>query len=407
MHQSPVAVFLLQLIIIIFTVRLFGLLFKRINQPTVIGEIIAGIVLGPSFFGLFFPEVWQFVFPAESFAVLQQLSQLGLILFMFVVGMDFNHEHLRGLAKETISISLSGIVIPFILGCGFAYAIHDNPDFTTGASMLSFILFTGIAMSVTAFPVLVRILKERKMTDTPLGVLATSIAAVIDVIAWIVLALIVAIAKHTSLMQPLILILALIVLLLVARFIVQPFWGKYFQKHDPLRKASFSLVIVMLFLFAYGTELCGIHALFGSFIAGIIIPDKNGIREKLTGKIEIITTLLLLPLFFVITGLRTHINLLNSPQSLLLLFAVMLVAFGGKIGGCLIPAKLLGKSWKESLSIGVLMNTRGLMELVVLNLGYEMGILSQTLFTAMTLMAVISTLLTSPLLNFVEKRVVR
>ena len=406
MHQSPVAVFLLQLVIIIFTVRLFGILFKKLNQPTVIGEIIAGIVLGPSFFGLFFPDTWQFVFPAESFATLQQLSQLGLILFMFVVGMDFNHEHLRGLAKETISISLSGIVIPFILGCGFAYCIRNNPNFTTGASAVSFILFTGIAMSVTAFPVLVRILKERNMSDSKLGVLATSIAAVIDVVAWVVLALVVAIANNSSLMQPVYLLIALIVLLAVAFFVIKPLWQKHFTKHDPLRKATFSLVIVVLFLFAYSTELCGIHALFGSFIAGIIIPDTNNIREKLTGKIEIITTLLLLPLFFVITGLRTQINLISGTESIMLLFVVMFIAFAGKIGGCLIPARLLGKSWKESLSIAVLMNTRGLMELVVLNLGYEMGILSQTLFTIMTLMAIISTLLTSPLLNFIEKKFV-
>ncbi len=404
MHQTPVAVFLLQLIIIIFTVRLFGILFKKLNQPTVIGEIIAGIVLGPSFFGLFFPDAWHFVFPIESLGTLQQLSQLGLILFMFVVGMDFNHEALRGLAKETISISLSGIIIPFILGCGFALCICNDPDLTTDTSTLSFVLFTGIAMSVTAFPVLVRILKERNMTNTPLGVLATSIAAVIDVIAWIVLALVVAIANHSSLMQPVYLLLALAGILIASRYIVKPFWIKYFNKHDPLRKASFSLVIILLFLFAYATELSGIHALFGSFIAGIVIPDRDNIREKLTGKIEIITTMLLLPLFFVITGLRTQINLLTSPASLLLLLVILLIAFAGKIGGCLLPARMLGKSWKESLSIGVLMNTRGLMELVVLNLGYEMGILSQTLFTALTLMAIISTMVTSPLLSFIEKR---
>ncbi len=354
---------------------------------------------------MFFPEAWQFVFPAESFATLQQLSQLGLILFMFVVGMDFNHEALRGLAKETLTISLSGIIIPFILGCGFALCIYQNPELTTNASPLSFILFTGIAMSVTAFPVLVRILKERNMTDSPLGILATSIAAVIDVVAWVVLALVVAIANHSSLLQPVYLLLALSVILVVSIYIVKPFWTKYFSQHDPLRRASFSLVILVLFLFAYATELSGIHALFGSFIAGIVIPDKDKIREKLTEKIETVTTMLLLPLFFVITGLRTQINLISNPDAFLLLLIVMLVAFAGKMGGCIVPARIAGKTWKESLSIGVLMNTRGLMELVVLNLGYEMGILSQTLFTVLTLMAIISTLITSPLLSFIEKKI--
>jgi Kef-type K+ transport system membrane component KefB len=402
MHFDHTGLLLFQLLIILSTVKLFGFLFKAINQPAVIGEIIAGIVLGPSLVGALFPTAFGFVFPKESIGTLQQLSQIGLLLFMFIVGMEFDMEKLKGTAKQSLLVSSSSILFPFILGCIFAYFIFDDTQ-PNHPSQFSFVLFVGISMSVTAFPVLIRILGERSMLQTPIGIFVTGVAAMVDVIAWVMLAAITTIVQGHSLISSIYQVVAIIALLLFAIFVVKPFLEKHFSDKAFVHHASFSLVIICLLLFGLITSIIGIHALFGAFLAGIIMPEKNKIKEKLTHKIEMLTTVLFLPLFFVVTGLRTKINLLNSPELIGLFVIVLLIAFGGKIIGTAIPARMTGKTWYQSWSIGVLMNTRGLMELIVLNLGYDLGVLPESLFTILTLVAIISTVLTSPLLDLINR----
>lgn len=401
MHFDNTGLLLFQLLIILSTVKLFGFLFKTINQPAVIGEIIAGIVLGPSLVGALFPTTFGFVFPKESIGTLQQLSQIGLLLFMFIVGMEFDMEKLKGTAKQSLLVSSSSILFPFILGCIFAYFIFDETQ-PNHPSQFSFVLFVGISMSVTAFPVLIRILGERSMLQTPMGIFVTGVAAMVDVIAWVMLAAITTIVQGHSLISSIYQVTAIVALLLFAIFVVKPYLENHFSDKAIIHPSSFSLVIICLLLFGLITTVIGIHALFGAFLAGIIMPEKNKIKEKLTHKIEMLTTVLFLPLFFVVTGLRTKVNLLNSPELIGLFVIVLLLAFGGKIIGTAIPARMTGKTWYQSWSIGVLMNTRGLMELIVLNLGYDLGVLPESLFTILTLVAIISTVLTSPLLDLIN-----
>jgi len=402
MHFSSTAILLLQLLVILTTVKLFGFLFKKIGQPPVIGEIIAGIALGPSLLGAISPAVYAFLFPKESLGVLQQLSQVGLMLFMFIIGMEFNTAKMKDMAKESAIVSVSSIVLPFALGALFAYFIYDD-NLNKQHTRLSFILFVGISMSVTAFPVLIRILEERSLTQSAVGIFVTGVAALVDVIAWILLAAITTIVQGQSLTNSLVQVGLLALLFVLAVYLVKPFLDKQLHENTFITRSTFSLLIICLLSFAFITEIIGIHALFGSFLAGIIIPDKEKFREKVISKIEMPATVLLLPLFFVVTGLRTKINLLQDPHLIWQFFLILFIAFSGKLIGTAIPAKLFSRSWKESWTIGVLMNTRGLMELVVLNLGYDLGILPQNLFTMLTLMAIISTVLTSPLLDLINR----
>lgn len=402
MHFSATAILLLQLLVILSAVKLFGFLFKKIGQPPVIGEIIAGIVLGPSLLGAISPQSYAFLFPKESLGVLQQLSQVGLMLFMFIIGMEFNTDKMKDMAKESAVVSISSIVLPFVLGAIFAYYIYDEA-LCNHHTRISFILFVGISMSVTAFPVLIRILEERSMTQSFIGVFVTGVAALVDVIAWILLAAITTIVQGQSLVNSIYQVALLVLLFIAAIYLVKPFLDKQLQENTFISRSTFSFIIICLLLFALATEVIGIHALFGSFLAGVIIPDKEKFREKVIAKLEMPTTVIFLPLFFVVTGLRTKINLLQDPALIGQFILILTIAFSGKLLGSAVPAKLFSRSWKESWTIGVLMNTRGLMELVVLNLGYDLGILPQNLFTMLTLMAIISTVLTSPLLDLINR----
>ncbi len=402
MHFSATAILLLQLLVILSAVKLFGFLFKKIGQPPVIGEIIAGIVLGPSLLGAISPQSYAFLFPKESLGVLQQLSQVGLMLFMFIIGMEFNTDKMKDMAKESAVVSISSIVLPFVLGAIFAYYIYDEA-LCNHHTRISFILFVGISMSVTAFPVLIRILEERSMTQSSIGVFVTGVAALVDVIAWILLAAITTIVQGQSLVNSIYQVTLLALLFIAAIYLVKPFLDKQLQENTFISRSTFSLIIICLLLFALATEVIGIHALFGSFLAGVIIPDKEKFRAKVIAKIEMPATVLFLPLFFVVTGLRTKINLLQDPALIGQFILILTIAFSGKLLGSALPAKLFSRSWKDSWTIGVLMNTRGLMELVVLNLGYDLGILPQNLFTMLTLMAIISTVLTSPLLDLINR----
>jgi len=402
--SEPLAVLLLQIIVIIAFARLFGFLFKKIGQPAVIGEIVAGIILGPSVIGLFFPQINNFLFPEASLGTLNFLSQIGLILFMFIIGMELDLKALSKQAYGAVIISHASIIIPYTLGMGLAYFIYRDyaPE---NISFLSFALFMGIAMSITAFPVLARILQEKGLTRSKLGALALTCAAADDLTAWCILAAVIALVKSGSSISALYNIGLAVVYVLLMLKVVRPALERFsnvYTTREKMRTPIIALLFTLLIVSSYITSVIGIHSLFGAFIAGVVMPSGFSFRKIVSDKIEDVSLVLLLPLFFAVTGLRTHIALLNE-SSLWITFAwILLVAVTGKVGGSTLAAKLVGQSWKDSLSIGILMNTRGLMQLVVLNIGYELGILSPEIFAMMVLMALVTTFMTGPALDLIN-----
>jgi Kef-type K+ transport system membrane component KefB len=406
--EHPLAILLAQIITIIIIARFFGWIFKKIGQPSVIGEIIAGIFLGPSVVGMYFPEFSQVLFPLESLGNLQFLSQIGLILFMFVIGMELDLKVLKNKANDAVIISHASIVIPFALGMVLAYYIYFKfaPE---GVEFLSFSLFLGIAMSITAFPVLARIVQERGMHKSKLGTIVITCAAADDITAWCLLAAVIAIVKAGSFVSALYVIGLALLYVLMMLFLVKPFLkrvGDLYSNNDNLSKPVVAIFFLTLIISSYCTEVIGIHALFGAFMTGAIMPDIVKFRNIFIDKVEDVALILLLPLFFVFTGLRTQIGLINDPYLLKVTGFIILVAVIGKFVGSALAAKFVGQNWKDSLTIGALMNTRGLMELVVLNIGYDLGVLTSEVFTMMVIMALVTTFMTGPaldLINFVFK----
>lgn len=402
--SEPLAVLLLQIIVIIACARLFGFLFKKIGQPAVIGEIVAGIVLGPSIIGAYFPEINHFLFPAASLSTLSFLSQIGLILFMFIIGMELDLKAIGKQAYGAVIISHASIIIPYTLGMALAYYIYRDyaPE---GITFLSFALFMGIAMSITAFPVLARILQEKGLTRSKLGAMALTCAAADDLTAWCILAAVIALVKSGSSFSVFFTIGLAIVYVLVMLKMVRPFLERLstvYDKKEKKRTPIIALFFILLIISSYVTSVIGIHALFGAFMAGVIMPSSFSFRKIIIDKIEDVSIILLLPLFFVITGLRTQIGLINEGHLWITFGWILLVAVAGKFGGSAIAARMVGQSWKDSLSIGVLMNTRGLMQLIVLNIGYDLGILTPEIFAMMVLMALVTTFMTGPALDLIN-----
>lgn len=401
---SPLSLLLLQIIVIIVTARGLGALFLRIGQPAVVGEMVAGILLGPSLLGTLAPQAQAFLFPASSLNALMLLSQIGVILFMFVVGIDLNLEHLRQQAHNVVLISHISILVPFFLGAIFSlfiYRLLADPHISYSA----FALFMGTAMSITAFPVLARIIEERGLSNTYLGSTALACAAVDDVTAWCILAAVVAVVKAAGAASAVITIFLVLLFGIMMLFLVKPRAGRLFKAETGPSTHSQGLVAaVLVFVFAAAmlTEIIGIHALFGAFLAGVAMPAHAGLRSFLRERIETFSTAFLLPLFFAFTGLRTQVNLLHDWQGWLICAGIIAIAITGKLGGSTLAARWTGLSWWDSLSIGGLMNTRGLIELIVLNIGYDMGILPPRVFTMMVLMALTTTLMTGPLLSLLS-----
>jgi Kef-type K+ transport system membrane component KefB len=397
---------LLQIIIIIATTRLLGSLFKKIGQPAVIGETVAGIILGPSLLGILFPSAFHFLFPVESLPNLRFLSQIGLILFMFIVGMELDTKLLRKQAFEALIISHASIIIPFTLGIGLSMFLYKSFA-GSQAGFYPFALFMGIAMSITAFPVLARIIRDRKLSETRLGILAISCAASDDVTAWCLLALLVALIRSGSGMNGLFvigLVVAYAFMMLVPIRMIFKKIQSIYVKGKIGNNTLMAITFTLLLFSSWCTEVIGIHALFGAFLAGIAIPKNEDIQKRIIDRISDVSLVMLLPLFFVYTGLRTQAGILNTPALWLSFGLILVCAVAGKFGGSALVARALGQTWKDSLSIGALMNTRGLMELIVLNIGYDMGILSTEIFSMMVLMALLTTLMTSPLLDWIGKR---
>lgn len=402
--HHPLALLLAQIVTIILVARLFGWICMKIKQPSVIGEMIAGIVLGPSLVGMYFPEFSAFLFPKESLGNLQFLSQIGLILFMYIVGMELDLSVLRKKAHDAVVISHASIIIPFALGIGLSYFIYKEfaPE---GIQFTSFALFIAIAMSITAFPVLARIVQERNLQKTKLGTVVITCAAADDITAWCILAAVIAIVKAGSFESSLYVILMAIAYVFFMIKIVRPFLkriGDLQAGKSTINKPMVAIFFLTLILSAYATEVIGIHALFGAFMAGAIMPENAKFRTLFIDKVEDVALVLLLPLFFVFTGLRTQIGLLNDSHLWITAGFIILTAVVGKFAGSALTAKFLGINWKESLTIGALMNTRGLMELIVLNIGYDLGVLSPQIFAMMVIMALFTTFMTGPALDFIN-----
>jgi Kef-type K+ transport system membrane component KefB len=403
--REPAAMLLLQIVSILICARIFGWLFAKMGQPTVIGEILAGIVLGPSLLGHYFPGVFNFLFAPGSLSNLYILSQLGLILFMFTIGMELNMKSLKGMIGKTWIISHTSIIIPFFFGMLLAYYLYG--EFVAGKTdFVSFALFMGISMSITAFPVLARIIQEKGLTKTHLGTLSLASAAIDDVTAWCLLAAVIAIAKTGSLAGSLYTIAWSAVYIGIMIWVVRPFLrkiGEIYRSVEVLNKSIVAFFLLVLIASALTTQIIGIHALFGAFLAGVIMPPLQNFRKMMIDKIEDVSVTLLLPLFFVFTGLRTEIGLLNTPHLWWTCALIILVAISGKFGGTAIAARLIGENFRNSFSMGILMNTRGLMELIVLNIGYEMGILPPAIFAMLVIMALFTTFMTTPALNLIDR----
>jgi Kef-type K+ transport system membrane component KefB len=403
---NPLSRLFLQLFIIIGASGVVAWLFTRCGQTAVIGEMVAGILLGPSLFGLLAPNAFQFIFAPSSLETLRLLSQIGVCLFLFTVGMELDVSEVRHKAQTAVVVSHSSIVIPYFLGVALALFVYSHLA-QPGASFLAFALFMGISMSITAFPVLVRILQDRGIFKTSLGSTATACAAVDDVTAWCVLAFVVAIARATSVGGAAFNLGLVLVFIAFMLFVIKPklpTWIGYqaLERPNP-SKSVLAVIFMVVIVSALTTELIGIHALFGAFLAGIVMPTAAGFRDKLVIRVENLSAVLLLPVFFAFTGLRTQIGLLTGAQDWLICLIIIAVATAGKLGGSAVAARLTGMNWHESLQLGALMNTRGLMELIALNIGYDMGILSQRIFTMLVIMALVTTVMTGPLVTLFGK----
>ncbi|MEV6300192.1 cation:proton antiporter [Actinoplanes sp. NPDC051861] len=387
----PVTVqMLLSVSIVIIAVRAVGQLLIRIGQPRVIGEIIAGILLGPGVLGVIWPEALETLFPDAIIGAFRSLAQIGLILFIFLIGVELNVAGLRRVGRRAGVISGVSVVVPFLLGAGLGALLYQR--FGQGVGLLGFSLFLGAAIAITAFPVLARLLQETGLFHTRAGVLAITCAAIDDVVAWCLLATVVAVMTSASPAGVVVLVVlaATYVVFMVAA--VRPVLAR-------LAPLPLWLALVVTFVSAWITEAIGIHALFGAFLAGAVMPRderwRRAVQERLQAPVEI----LLLPLFFVIVGLSTRVDGLGSWALIGVFLLVTAVAVVGKLGGATVAARISGEPWSRSVAIGVLMNTRGLTEIVILTAGLELGVIGTEMFTIMVLMAIATTVMAPPLLR--------
>ncbi len=392
---------LLQLLVVLVASRAVGALLARVGQPQVVGEMVAGIALGPSLLGLVAPGALARLFPPQALAPLAALSQLGVILFLFGVGLRLDLDLLRSKARTAFVTSQASIAVPFALGAALAPWLYAHGGLAgAGATRLEFALFLGAAMSITAFPVLARILAERGLVKTRLGAMALACAAVDDVSAWCILAAVVAVARHhapgmAGLVGALPPLAWTLVVVAAAVFVVRPLVGRLAAGRSAATQVSVA-VIAMLVL-ALATERAGVHALFGAFLAGAVLPRARGLAASIADRLDALNVVMV-PVFFAFTGLRTSIGLVRGGELVAATGLVLVAAVGGKLGASAAAARLSGSDWREALGLGVLMNTRGLMELVILGVGLDIGVISPTLFTMMVMMALVTTVMATPLL---------
>ena len=384
---------LLQTAGILAICRLLHGIAGRLGQPPVIGEIVAGLLLGPSFFGWIAPALYARLFPAASLPVLNELSQIGLILFMFLVGLHLDLTEVYALRRVAGFASLLSIAVPFGLGLALARPLHV---LAPSSPTLPFTLLIAVSVSITAFPVLARILADQKLSATKLGHVAIACAALNDVVAWSFLAWIVAISRSGDASASgalVILLLYIFGMLAVIRPALRWFTPRLTGQNE------LSTMLIFVFLSSWVTEFAGFHALFGAFLAGVIWPRNDSHKDEIAAKIEPLAMTMLIPLFFSYTGLRTNVGTVGSNLGLTAL--VIAVAIAGKVGGAFTGAKIAGFDVRSSLALGCLLNTRGLVELIVLNVGLDLGILSPPLFSMLVIMALVTTIMTTPLLKMV------
>ncbi|HEX4056132.1 MAG TPA: cation:proton antiporter [Tepidisphaeraceae bacterium] len=389
--------------------RIMGFLFVRFRQPQVMGEMIAGIMLGPSLFGLLMPGIFKQVFPADSIQYLNALSQVGVIFFLFLIGLELDPKLMRNRGQAAVVISHASIITPFLMGTLLALFLYPRLfNDVPAMRFTSVALFLGASMSITAFPVLARILTERDLQRTQVGAVAITCAAVDDLTAWCMLAFVIAVARATGVGPALATAGKSIIYILVMFFVIRPFLWRLemiFERRNRLSQNLLATILILVLASSIATEWIGIHALFGAFLMGAIMPKGTAFVRTLSEKLEDFTVVFLLPIFFAFTGLRTQIGLLNHGSLWLYTGLIIVAASAGKFGGSAVAARACGLSWRESSAIGVLMNTRGLMELVILNIGRDLGVITDAVFAMMVIMAIVTTALTTPILHLVHPKV--
>ncbi|MBS1151096.1 MAG: Sodium/hydrogen exchanger [Myxococcaceae bacterium] len=403
--MAPLFHVLMAILVIVIAARSVGALFARLGQPPVIGEMIAGLLLGPSFFGQVAPAAAAFVLPQQVLPSLGMLAQIGVVLFMFLVGLELDTSELRKHRRASLMISGFSVLLPFVLGIGLAVFLHSRFA-SAGTARLPFVLFIGAAMSVTAFPVLARIVRDSGLAKEPIGVLALACAAIDDVSAWCLLAFATSAADGSlgSALATVVMTAALVgMTVLVGRPLLLKAVASLEQSGEPIGRSAVAYALIALLLMAMLAEGIGIHAVFGAFLAGLVVPHDSKLALALQEKLEDVVMIVFLPPFFAFSGMRTQLGLVAGLEPWLWTIALIAVASLGKVGGTVTAARFTGYSWRDSTSLGLLMNTRGAVGLVVLNIGLDLKILSPTVFAMMVLMAVTTTFATPPILKWVRR----
>ncbi|WP_370332433.1 cation:proton antiporter [Mycolicibacterium hippocampi] len=399
--------FFLQLTVILAACRVAGLVAQRLGQPQVVGEMIAGVVLGPSLFGRIAPGIQDALFPSGTAnTVLYTTAQIGLVLYMFIIGLNFDVNHVRERAGTAVAVSAAGTIVPLILGALLAVPLlGDGVFFGADVNLGMAMMFLGAAIAITAFPMLARIIFEKGLSGTTLGTLALACGATSDAISWCILAVVLAVHRGSPALAVVAIVggvLYSVLLLTVGRRGLRVL-GKVSEDRQAITAPVLSTVLILLMACAWFTDTIGIYAIFGAFILGVAMPS-GFFAERLTGTLEPLTTTFLLPLFFVYSGLNTQIGLVNTPTLWAVTFGVLVVAIAGKGIACAVAARLSKVPLRESVALGSLMNARGLIELILLNIGLEAGIITPTLFTILVLVAIVTTLMASPVFEFVYGR---
>jgi Kef-type K+ transport system membrane component KefB len=392
LSAATLRILLVQIVVTLLAAYGLGIVARRLGQPSVIGELAGGIVLGPTILGHLWPGAYHSIFPADSLGALKLLAEVGVVFFMFSVGLEVDLDALRKTSHRAVIVSHASIAIPFLFGVLSALALHQTFA-PAGTSFVAFALFTGIAMSITAFPVLARILTERQMSSSPLGTMALTCAAVDDITAWGLLSLVVAIVRGHSRADVVLIVVLTTLFAAVMLRVVRPLLAR--------TKVGDATLILLMFASACITEAIGIHAVFGAFLAGVVAPLTGEGRSRFVDRLSIVTPALL-PLFFAYVGVRTELTLIHDVASVVACVAIVLVATAGKLGGSAMAARVTGVPWRDALALGVLMNTRGLMELIAVNIAYDLGILTKSMFAILVVMALVATIATGPLLDLLK-----
>lgn len=398
--------FFAQAAVIVLVCQLVGRLAQRLGQPQVVGEMIAGVMLGPSLFGLLLPQLQQALFPKPTMSMLYVCAQLGVGLYMFLVGTEFRADHFKARAKSAMAVSAAGIVVPFALAFAMTPWLHTVPGlFAEKTGLRDASLFLGAAIAITAFPMLARIIHERGLAGTSLGTLALTAGAVDDAAAWCILAIVLAsfggswLGAYAAIGGGI--GFALFMMFVGQRWLRQ--LARWVRPDQPLPTSVFAAVLVLFSLSAFAMDAIGIHAVFGGFLLGCVMP-RGALTEKLRAALQPFVVVFLLPMFFTYSGLNTRLDMLFDPAIFVAAVAILAASFGGKLIACWAAARLSGEPNHDAMAIGALMNARGLMELIIINIGLAAGVILPGLFSVLVLMAVLSTLMATPLFNWIVRR---